>query len=427
MRNSTIEHPALLAQPGAFAREALRMARDGAAPGLFDLALPQHGLDGHTEPEAVVVRVMDRVGQAFGLDDDSQLEWHRFVAFGDWPSLDGQLMQKHRAVLPSMLLRVRTLSYFHHGHGKGRAWMDVWQRVRPLEDWVALYTHAMDLAPGLVTVLRAMEKDLLAGVRSLAGLRRHLRTEGLTAQGWRWLAQHGLPPWHFQDRVWPPTELVVELANTFARLPPELTRDAFIRPWASTLALHAIIIGTELEDRPWLVTAAWQHAVDSEDLDIFEFEEFLLGEFAQVAYWAADIGWRPDTNQRRAGWYAIGKVHWDATHPMPTDATWPTYVECVDRHGFVAVPVGTIPDLEAEGKAMRHCVLDYWPRCVDGTLLPFSVRGPGGERIATFTLQREHSSSVWRLHECKGYRNCNAMCPRIDDLIAATMLALHRD
>ena len=68
---------------------------------------------------------------------------------------------------------------------------------------------------------------------------------------------------------------------------------------------------------------------------------------------------------------------------------------------------------------MGHCISDYTEQAAEGTFLPFTVRGLGGERVATFSFDRDSVEEPWRLGACKGRFN--------RDVTDAAVLGLERE
>ena len=423
MRQSTIAYPALLGHANRFGREMARMAAQVRSPGLFDLAVDADGLLGHTQSEREAVRAFQMLGEAFGLHGKALLEWHRVFARDEQPRIDGPLLQCERRVLADLLLRAQTLALYQDRDGRAAGFMRVWRRAKPLRDRVRGMERLGDelraYAPHLMALVPEIQEEIAP--RALGGLRdvrRALMEFGLTPAGWRWLVAH--PPLPRPEREAPsyPGERAILMANTFSAVGPGFAPDEQFRNHALNLAREALKQEDPLDDRPWLLNCAWRYFQSIEGKDDREY--FLLSSFRRVSQWAIDTGWSPDANQLRVGWAAIEKA-WrrDIGAERGPFVAWPVPFESVEHCALVACPIANSHALWAEGQAMGHCIGDYTARAVNGTFLPLSVRGPGGERVATFSFERDSVGEPWRQGACKGRFNQDVTDERVWGLVRA--------
>lgn len=167
----------------------------------------------------------------------------------------------------------------------------------------------------------------------------------------------------------------------------------------------------------WLIEAAWRHCEGLGD-DAVVIEGFLQQSFTPVTEWVLTCGWEPDANQRRAGWPAVERAWKKATGRAPNRrASWPAPFEFLECGELVACSITNTAELEAEGEAMGHCIVDYLDVAIAGKFLPFSVRGAGGQRLATFSLARQKRADPWEFQHCVGPLNGAFVHPARDALI----------
>ncbi len=429
MTPSTILHPALLGHGRRFARELAAMAAQVRWPGLFDLPVDADGLHGHTQTERQAVRAFQMLGEAFGLHGDALLEWHRVFARDELPPRDGALLRGDRDVLADLLLRARTLAQYQDRDGRAADVMRIWQRARPLRQLIEagarLHAELRMYAPHLAAWAPLVQDQLATlPMGGLRDLKRELMATGLSAAGWRWLVGNTPPEvLHARPSLEGFSRLVL-LANAYGAVGPAFVPDELFNAYAMDLVAEAAELEATVEDKPWLLEAAWRQCELMDDRGDREF--FLLGSFMRVARWVVDDEWAPDANQRRAGWPAIERARRRA---MGADCgrmeTWPVPFESLERGALFAYAIPNSMALCAEGEAMGHCIADYTAQAVAGAFLPFSVRGPGGERVATFSLVRDVvKGGAWVLDACKGRFNQDVEAQQVHRLVEAVRLAV---
>jgi hypothetical protein len=453
MRHSTIRHPALLAQPRVYEREAARLLAHARAPGLFDLPLPVDGPQGHTQAELEAIRAFDMLGQAFGLSAGAQAEWHAMVSRGDAPRGDGELLRENTDQLADLLLRAQTLAMYHDRKGQGAHWIRVWRRVRILRKhlqqlgdtcllaqavfagagasevtdamvhWVAtspgLYRELALHAPQLVQLMPAVHGHHARGEGwgGMRELRQTLLADGLTAAGWRWLVRNPVPfvtahPWERQPQLGCHLWLANLLACGGADFVP-----------SPAFASAAYGLAVEMRNRPalharagWFLRAAWAHL---QSLSEGWQQVFLEAGLPAAGLWLAASDWHPDAHQRGAGWPAIERA-WlsDLRQRSVHPGSWPVPFGSLRYGDLVAHALADAASLVLEGTEMGHCIENFIEEAACGRLLAFSVRTAAGERVATFTLQRAGADyPVWVFHQLSGPFNRPVRDPRVEELV----------
>jgi hypothetical protein len=457
MAASTIERPALLGRPGAYAREAARLQAHARSPGLFDLPIAESGPSGHTRTEAEALRAYRMLAEAFGLGGDALAEWHDLFAHGVAPRPDGSLLRIDAATLADLMLRVRTLAQYHDREGRGAAWMRIGRRGRPLQrladEWPAAVAYAREIfeAAGATEVTPAMVARVVQSAGLYRELRRHtpnliplmpavhheardavafssvrdlrawLLHRGLSASGWRWLAanparfataQH----WTRQDTL--PATLV--LANTLALAGVGFCPSPGFALASYPLAVEAVCESCPPEAVGWVLRAGWEHCRRMPHDQQLAFAETT---FPMLSVWSVTREWRPDANQRRAGWPALQRA-WrnDVRRRTGAIVEWAVPFECLRDGGLVARPLGDSVDLAIEAAEMGNCIEEFLEACVSGEFLAFSLCTTGGARIATFSFQRECGADAeWTFHQMAGPRNEPVRDRRVAEFIAIVL------
>ena len=557
-----------------------------------------HGL---TRVEAEAVRAFDTIAQAFGIGDCALVEWHRLLAFGELPQIDGPLLQIRTRLLRDLLLRVRTLAQYRDAGGQGRAWMETsdradlvlgllhwaatpglsqvrrlgegdapaglraqywevrgqllralmaplkvkapggvtqidvlgaltfridrrhkrvrwavgnsvegrmprraleWTSVRASEVilaiWVeslvqrkrvarvfqyllerdelvlrlldnaasalvqhpkmpasainlaeavsevtglrnldamvsrvwkaeAFYTAALEMAPSLLHVAVQLHDEAgLPMAHGLGDLRLAMRREGITRAGWRWLVTRSLPRGiAFKRGDVRAMTFAALAANVFALIPGEAAAHKRFASQVGDAIVEAVLQTKPLENVACLARLAWS---DYLSLGNQDDRHGFLWDFERIASWAIRAGWTPDTNQCRAGWAAVVQRWLLCTGAGAGSLrSLPAASSHVEFAGFVAVPIASSHELWAEGRAMHHCVFDFLHECCDGKFLAFSVRGPGGERVATLSFQRKSLDQPWAYHDCKGRFNSVVTRKSVVALVTAVGAELARN
>ncbi len=419
MLHATIRRPALLGHRDTFARQAMRIDEQARDAGLFDLPMELDGLHGHTVAERKVVRAMQMLGEAYGLHGPALDEWHWLFAFDAPLKPDGLLVREWLDVLPDLLLRVQTLAQYHDRAGKGRVWMQAWHRARPLRALGDVLAHAPHLAWVMVVALGDGEGAL--PMRGLRDLRRWLMTRhGLTAAGWRWLACNPpvleCSPSLFDAGA---VGFAACMADLFGEVGSAFAPHLIFGQHAYWLVAQARAAEPQ-RTWPWLLTAAWAHCKSIDDKAGLEY--FLMTSFDPLKRWVVRTGWLPDANQRRAGWPAFERA-WqrDIGGASMPYMDWAIPFESAEHAGLVAHAIDNSHWLQAEGKAMGHCIADFLPQAVADLFMPFTVRGAGGERVATLSLTRASVDQPWALDQCKGKYNREVVEPTVHALALAVL------
>ena len=428
MNTSTILHPALLGHPGRFAREAARLHAQVRSPGLFDLPVDADGLYGHTAAEREAVRAFQLLGEAFGLWGEALAEWQRVFSREELPRADGPLLREGRAILPDLLLRAQTLALYHDRDGRGAGFMRVWRRAKPLRQLLdagaRLHAELRVRAAQLIPFVAILQDELASGpMGGLRDLRRVWMAAGLTAAGWRWLVRNRIPPSGYEEGSLAALGWTLSLANLLGEVGVAFTPGDMFARYIVRFQENALEDNETLEGKPWLVESAWRHyeAIEAKD----DRDYFMLATFRLAATWVLAAAWSPDANQRRAGWAAIERAWRREAHRAPGPAVyWPVPFESLERAGLLAVPIGNSGDLWHEGEAMGHCIADYADECAAGRYLALSVRGPGGERVATMSFHHATDGRRWHCGDCKGRFNRDVTEPPVFELMEAVRAVL---
>ncbi|MDB5871542.1 MAG: hypothetical protein JWQ07_984 [Ramlibacter sp.] len=428
MRHSTIHHPALLGRGNRFAREAARIGSHARSPGLFDLPVDANGLHGQTAGEREAVRAFQMLGEAFGLWGAALSEWHRVFAREELPRADGPLLREGRAVLPDLLLRAQTLALYQNRDGRGACFMRVWRRAKPLRQLLdaraRLHAELRVHAPHLAVFADVLQDELASQpMGGLRDLRREWLAAGLTAAGWRWIVRNRLPDSPYEPGSLAALGWSISLVNALAELGPAFVPDDLFSAYVGQFAEEVTDANEMLEGSGWLLESAWRHyeRIDTKA----DRDYFMLSIFRRAAFWAIRRGWLPDVNQRRAGWGAIERAWRRETGRVPGPLVeWPVPFDYLEWGAMLAVPISNSQDLWTEGAAMRHCIADYVSRCVAGEFLALSVRGPGGERVATMSFHHASDGHRWHWGDCKGRFNrdvCDRGVYALMDEVRATL------
>ena len=422
MRDSTIHHPALLGHGGRFAREVRRLCAQAGMQGLFDLPIERDGLRGHTQCELAAVRAFTMLGQAFGLQADALVEWHRLVAYGEVPSFDGILVSDHPNVLPDLLMRAQTLALYQDRAGRGAHFMRAWRHAKQLQRVLAFKHELLMYAPRLmwmVPAVQALAGDSLVG--GLRDMRRVLIEQGLSKAGWRWLVSHA--PYRREGMLEDEPHLQVALANVFGAIGPHFAPCELFCGYVSGFILEFEELEWPLHDYAWLIQAAWQHFVLIEAKDDRDY--FMLAPFNRAMQWILEFGWVFDANQRRAGWPAIERA-WRLAAGADRGplVRWSVPVEPIEHDGLVAYPIDNSHWLWNEGKAMGNCVADLLDDVATGGLLVFVVRDERDKSIAMFSFSSSKEEQPWSRDQCKGRFNRDVTQGRVLGLVERALADL---
>ena len=434
MRESTILHPALLGQFNRYAKEVAGIEAKARAPGLFDPPTEADGLHGHTQPEQHAIRAFRMLGEAFALTPQGLVEWHALFARGEVPQADGALMTECLHLLPDLLLRARTLAMYQDRDGRAGVFIRVWQPAKALErlvdvEWAwrrqPLYRELSDRAPHLLCLMRGIHRlrPEAAALRHMRDLRHLLRTWGLSAAGWRWLVTNpALPPDVIEMLEGENERPAILLANALGAMGRYVAPPALFCGLVLDVLDMAQVFGDPPQDITWLIAAAWARFQALPEADR---RDFINGSAYAVCLWVIQDGWEPDANQRRAGWSAIERACGKCS--FCSDHAWPTPVKQVRHGGLVAVAIPDGKGLFDEGDAMSHCITDYILDAAARVFMPFSVRGPDGERIATFSFSRESDQYDWTPGQCSGQRNEKVVDPQVHELQLRVLELLNDD
>ncbi len=179
---------------------------------------------------------------------------------------------------------------------------------------------------------------------------------------------------------------------------------------------------------PHFLRAAWKAclaaAFSGADLDTFVREEIV-----PVARWFFGSGaFREiDPGQLKAGWNALCRLHDDwrwEQHPERERDEWSPLVRFVEWGNFRFLALSSQAALEAESRAMNHCIAGYADLCRQGDVRAYSVRDRhSGKRLATATMHYDGSGQAgpWCIGDVKGRHNDPVSCA-----IHEAVEALHR-
>lgn len=88
--------------------------------------------------------------------------------------------------------------------------------------------------------------------------------------------------------------------------------------------------------------------------------------------------------------------------------TWSSPCDGFTVGEFEIVPLVSNEDLREEGRDLQHCVSTYWPRCVDGKCLLFSVRHIA-DNARLGTVEFNPRDDGWKLVQFRGRRNAQLL------------------
>lgn len=150
-------------------------------------------------------------------------------------------------------------------------------------------------------------------------------------------------------------------------------------------------------------------------------------EVPAVLEWLASASPQMDERQRHAGWaWMVRQARdWQERERRAAEARknpWAVPVEVFEHDGLMCKVLGDSFALWEEGQAMRHCIVDFGPKCSEGEALAVSIReaaGPG-RRVATALLKRV--SGRWEVKGVRGFANAE---PTARARQAAGALVLH--
>lgn len=148
-------------------------------------------------------------------------------------------------------------------------------------------------------------------------------------------------------------------------------------------------------------------------------EDFAHFQWTRVLEWMRDDSPKLDSNQYRSGWGTVWRAFQKSRNLSDNLLGWVSILGPIISGEYEALPLVTAFQVELEGEAMEHCVVDYVESCQLGEYRLFSVRQTGSqERIATVGL--EYSGERWTLDQVKGL--CNT-APSREVFVLATELA----
>ncbi len=279
----------------------------------------------------------------------------------------------------------------------------------------ALFADVHAETPGLLPLVRMglHERTLRPASNVVGQLKAGLRANGVTEAGWRYLARHGArllrPAWRVAVGGASMNVAIHYLrALQAAGLPPP-PPPSFVAAWLAGIGVRvnfhdgwcdvpAAVMGLALRE-----AHARRRGANLANL---------VREFGNVAPWAADERVRLDKPQRRAGWEALVRRHFDwlfEEHERAVDnhAVWTSALGECDVDGFRVVPLTSDAALLEEAQAMRHCVRNFTPDCMDREVRIFSLRdAASGARVATLGIARKPEG--WRLFDAKAAGNFEA-------------------
>lgn len=163
---------------------------------------------------------------------------------------------------------------------------------------------------------------------------------------------------------------------------------------------------------PHFLRAAWKACLAAA-FSGARLDTFVAQEIVPVARWFFGTGaFREiDPGQLKAGWNSICRLHdawrW-ARQSGDEHEEWRPLVPFVEWGHFRLVALSSQSALEAESRAMNHCIEIYADRCRQGEVRAYSVRErSSGKRLATATLCCDPSRVPrrWRIDDVKGRHN----------------------
>jgi hypothetical protein len=441
MSRSTIAHPALLGHANRFGREAGRISRAAAQPGLFDVpgvvdAAGGAGRAGGPVP-AEALRTLQVLGEAYGMPRPALGEWMCLLAFGTLPAPAGPLLHGCSAVLPDLLLRAQTLALYRQAQGQGDGLLLALRAAAPLRsrrcpgNLAQLEGEIQRFAPHLRRALPSIRKagGLGHNVGGLRDLRACLACMGLTGPGWRWLVRN--QPYKVFDSADAATTPVepqywICQANWFGAVGPEFEPHPCLVDLLFDLMAEEDLHRLPLQRCHWLLQAAQDQCIRwTDDADELMYQVYFC--IPPALMWVLTKGWRPDANQRRAGWPAIERAWRDACWPENgPNLRWAAPVACVELGGLTARALQTSRDMRAEARAMRNCLHDYVTRSACGVFQAYCVTQANGQRVAGLSIQREPGTRIWRAHDIKARFNKAVDDPALKRLLHRVVALANR-
>lgn len=289
---------------------------------------------------------------------------------------------------------------------------------------LALQARANESAPLMAVIGLLWKEDVARWHDDFRGLKKHLRSLGLTNGGWTLLSHEGGRLWkaalgtpRFADA---PLGTVISLANGVAAqgrdvLPP----DAVVRLLVDADG-HMALGDEKRLFAPRLLRAVWNRWEEGQEGQPFSD---LVQEIVDVVDWwhrseqytvdiPAGAGW---------SWFRDAATAWWSREEAASRAIeecWPASLAACDIEGYQVVPLADPVAVWDEARLMRHCLYDEISlrrSLKDGAIAAFSIRREGAKRpVATFTARRRtaviepalgRERTVLVLSEVKGFAN----------------------
>ena len=257
-------------------------------------------------------------------------------------------------------------------------------------------------------------------------VRVRLMSNGLTAQGWRFLIKQDNEPLRVLLQFFPPSAGVLPGFAYFINL---LASALQSEPLCARRGLTALRGVERILDR----TRGRPEPVREENARIYlraimrarlsEDEESNLDHEAQDV---SDFVYSQHLALKGASWRSLCRRS-DLWHRQllikvdpATDVRWPALLPRHALGSFDAIELDSGALLAEEGLEQRHCIGSYVNACSSGASRVFSLR-QNGRRLATIELQRGHDGD-WRLVQIRG--KANSLIRDTATLEAAESLAL---
>jgi hypothetical protein len=270
--------------------------------------------------------------------------------------------------------------------------------------------------PQLLPLLNAYldEHGLPARVDPVRAMKTHLREQGVSDAGWRYLCRYGTrflkPVWALSPQVRPFAIAALFLERLqYLRLPPPPPA-ALLRAWAKHSDLYDLLFLESLweEDLCAIYRCAIAEAARCRGTPAFAvFAEQFFG----LAAWAQLHSFPMGGNRRRATWPGLVR-RWEAERRCALAAQprqvagWPSLIGTFEMHGHRVDPLTSKRALLLEGDRMHNCIADYAQGAWDNTVRLFSITPLGGRRpVADVALVYQSAEGVWARIEVAGPAN----------------------
>jgi hypothetical protein len=240
----------------------------------------------------------------------------------------------------------------------------------------------------------------------------HLREQGLSKSGWRYLARHGA---RFLFPFWTEYKGRSRL-NFSAAILQHLERAGFPPPpsWESARRWIRCLSRGDVRGPGWqrlspsVLGAYLREAARCEGSPD---EDFWRADAPLVLAWARETDLILDKLQRRAGWpWALRQARdWERRRfLLESDGpqSWRSEIECFEIAHFQAHAVTTLERLVDEGAAFHNCLASLADECQAGRKRIFTITDTrDGKRLAVAELSWISAQKTWALTDLKGIAN----------------------